>query len=252
MLSAVIIDDEVDSIQAIESTINLTGSDIQVIGKGKTVQEGIDILNSTNPDVVFFDVKLGNELSFSIFKHITDINFQVIFISAYDEYAIKAFKYSAIDFLLKPIDPDEFENAIHKVNEKIASGSLVYNQLRNLIYNIKAPRPFMLSVPTSDGVEFINIDDLFEIKAEGSYSILSFKSNKNMMVSRNIGEFQMQLPEEDFCRVHNSYLINLRHVKKIRRKGGLTAEMQNGKLIPISRNKKDQFMQKIDNYIIQK
>lgn len=252
MLSAVIIDDEHDSIQAIESTIDLLGIDIQIIGRGKTVQEGISLLNSTNPDVVFFDVKLGDELSFSIFDHITDINFQIIFISAYDEYAIKAFKYSAIDYLLKPIDPEEFENAVRKVNEKIASGSFAYNQLENLIYNIKAPRPFMLSVPTSDGVEFINIDDLFEIKAEGSYSILSFKNTKDMMVSKNIGEFQMQLPEEDFCRVHNSHLINLRHVKKIRRKGGLTAEMHNGKLVPISRNKKEQFMQKIDNYLIQK
>lgn len=252
MLSAIIIDDEDDSIEALVSTFDLLDLDIKVLNTANSVEKGIELLNSVQPDLLFLDVRLGDELSFEIFDHISNSDFQIIFVSGYDEYAVRAFKYSAIDYLLKPVDPDELVKAIDKVKKSIVTGDNTYDQLKTLLQNIKAPRPFMFSVPTSDGVEFINIDELFFIKAEGSYSVLSFQRGKDMLVSKNIGEFQGQLPEDDFCRVHNSFLINLRHVKKIRRKGGLTAEMQNGEMIPVSRNKKDQFMQKIDQYLIQK
>lgn len=251
MLTAVIIDDENDSIDVIISLINQYQIDIKITGRGNSVKEGLEILNSTHPDLVFLDIKLGDELGFSILNQL-EVDFQVIFISAYDKFAINAFKYSAVDFLLKPIDPLELIEAVKKTEEKIQSEKLQYSHLKILLNNLNAPRPFMLSVPTSDGLEFVNIDDITDIKAEGSYSVLSFQNNLNMMVCKNIGEFQEQLPEEEFCRVHNSYIINLKYIKKIKRKGGLTAEMSKGKNIPISRNRKDSFMLKIDNYVINK
>jgi two-component system LytT family response regulator len=251
MLSAVIIDDENDSIDVIISLIIQYQIDVKVIGRGNSVKEGIEILSSTHPDVVFLDIKLGDELGFTLLNQI-EIDFQIIFISAYDKYAINAFKYSAVDFLLKPIDPYELINAIKKTKERVQSDKFHFSHLKILLNNLNAPRPFMLSVPTSDGLEFVNIDDIVNIKAEGSYSVLSFQNNRNMMVSKNIGEFQDQLPEEEFCRVHNSYIINLRYIKKIKRKGGLSAEMSKGENIPISRNRKDSFMQRIDNYVINK
>ena len=251
MQSAVIIDDENDSIDVIVSLINQYQIGVKIIDRGNSVKEGIEILNSVHPDLLFLDIKLGDEIGFSLLDQIK-VNFQIIFISAYDKFAINAFKYSAVDFLLKPIDPYELSDAVKKAEVRMQSENFQYSHLKILLNNLNAPRPFMLSVPTSDGLEFVNINDITDIKAEGSYSVLYFQNNMNMMVCKNIGEFQDQLPQEDFCRVHNSYIINLKYVKKMTRKGGLTAEMAEGTVIPISRNKKEAFMQKIEKYLYNK
>ncbi len=252
MLTASIIDDEIDSIEALSSLIDLYNIDLKIVGTGSSVEEGISTINQNKPEIIFTDVRLGNELCFSIFESLPEQNAQVIFISGHDQYAVKAFKYSAVDFLLKPIDPDELILAVKKAESNIRANKSSFDHLKALLDNYKAPRPFMLSVPTSDGLEFVNIDDIIDIKAEGSYSILSFIGKINMMVSKNIGEFQEQLPQNEFCRVHNSFIINLKHVKKLRKKGGLSAEMPEGKSIPIARNRKDTFMQKINSFVIHK
>ena len=166
--------------------------------------------------------------------------------------SIKAFKYSAVDYLLKPIDPDELKAAFERAENKIYAGSIAVKQIEVLMQNLKASRPFLLSVPTSEGLEFININDIINIRAEGSYSVISLVNKLKKMISKNIGEFQEHLPYNEFCRVQNSYIINLKYVKKMTRKGGLTAEMAEGTVIPISRNKKEAFMQKIEKYLYNK
>jgi two-component system LytT family response regulator len=249
MISAIIIDDENESIDITISLINHYHGQVDFVGRGNTVGEGVELIRSKKPDLVFLDIQLGDELGFAILDQV-EIDFQIIFISGYKNFAINAFKYSAIDFLLKPVEVPQLIDAIQKAEEKMHSPQFSYNQLKILIDNIKAPRPYMLSVPTSDGAEIVNIDDIVDIKAEGSYSVLFLQDNSTMLVCKNIGEFQEHLPEEEFCRVHNSFIINLKYIKKIRRKGGFSAELLKGKTIPISRNRKDDFMNKIDNYLI--
>lgn len=252
MLRTAIIDDELDSIETLASLIELYKIDAIITGTAHTVKGGVEMLNKTNPDLVFLDVRLKEELCFSIFEHIPSPAFQIIFISAYDEYVFRAFKYSAVDFLLKPIDPEELEHAVRRAKENIAIKSNSVARMEVLLDNFKAVRPFRLSLSTSDGLEFVNINDIICIKAEGSYSVLSFKRKSDMMVSRNIGEFEDQLPADEFCRVHYSHIVNLNYVKKLRRKGGLAAEMPEGKTIPIARNRKDKFMKKLDGLLIGK
>lgn len=249
MISAIIVDDENESIDITISLIKHYHGQVNFVGRGNNVKEGIELIKKEKPDLVFLDIQLGDELGFSILEQV-DVNFQVIFISGYKNFAIRAFKYSAIDFLLKPVEPPQLVEAIRKAEERMHSPEFNYNQLKILIKNMRAPRPYMLSVPTSDGIEIVNINDIVDIKAEGSYSVLSFHDNMTMLVCKNIGEFQEHLPEDEFCRVHNSYIINLKYIKKIKRKGGFAAEMVQGKNIPISRNRKDNFMNRIDNYLI--
>ncbi len=252
MLSACIVDDEKDSIETLISLIRLYNINLNIIETGHTVSDGINILKNIKPDLIFLDVRLGDEISFSIFEKIKPGKTQVIFISAYDSYAVKAFRYSAIDFLLKPIDADELISAVSKAESNLSGPQFSAKQLEMLMANFKAVQPFMLSVPTSDGLDFIDINHIVYLKAEGSYSDLYLTNRTKMMVSKNIGEFQEQLPEDEFCRVHNSYIINLRHTKKLKRKGGLAAEMQEGKEIPIARNRKESFMEKLQGFVIHK
>lgn len=251
MISAIIVDDDNESIDITISLIKHYHDQVNFIGRGNTVEEGIELIRSKKPDLVFLDIQLGDELGFSILEQV-ETDFQIIFISGYRNFAINAFKYSAIDFLLKPVEVPQLIAAIRKAEARMHSPEFSYNQLKVLIDNIKAPRPYMLSVPTSDGVEIVNINDIVYLQAEGSYSKLFLQDNSTMLVCRNIGEFQEHLPEDEFCRVHNSFIINLKYIKKIKRKGGLSAELLKGKTIPISRNRKDDFMSKIDNYLINK
>ncbi|MBN2522298.1 MAG: response regulator transcription factor, partial [Bacteroidales bacterium] len=223
---------------------------LDIVGTAHSVDEGIDIINSHIPDLVLLDIQLGDELGFSVLeKTKTSINYQVLFVSAYDKYAIQAFKYSAVDYLLKPIDIEDFTKAVKKAENNIKTHNTTLNNLQVLLQNIRAPKPYLLSIPASDGLEFININEIISIKADGSYSLIRFENKKQMLISKNIGEFQEQLPSEEFCRVHNSYIVNVKQVKKIKRLGGLAAEMSEGNTIPISRSKKDAFMQQIELYL---
>ena len=252
MLTAVVIDDEPDSIQAIKSMIQLYSLNATILDQANSVNGGLEIINKCKPSIVFLDIRLGDELAFDLLQKIDPINFQIIFISAYDQYAVQAFKYSAVDYLLKPIDPDELRSALERAENNLRAGSMGVKQIEALMQNMRASRPFLLSVPTSEGLEFIDINDIINIRAEGSYSVISLMNKPRKMISKNIGEFQDHLPSNEFCRVHNSYIVNLKYVRKMTRKGGLTAEMTEGTIVPISRNKKEAFMNKIEQYLYNK
>ncbi len=249
MLRGIIIDDELDSIQAIQSLITLYDLNLNIIGTAQSVDEGVDVINRYSPDLVLLDIKLGDELGFSVLEKTKTSDYQVVFISAYDKYAVQSFKYSAVHYLLKPIDIEDFTDAIKKVESNIQNKNSSLRNIQILLQNIQAPKPYLLSIPASDGLEFININDIISIKADGSYSMIHFENKRQILISKNIGEFQEQLPLDEFCRVHNSYIINLKHVKKLKKIGGLAAEMPEGITIPISRNKKDDFMKQIELYL---
>jgi two-component system, LytTR family, response regulator len=249
IMNVIIIDDERDSIDTIQSLINLYNVDVNIVATGTSVDEGLTLIEKFIPDLVFLDVRLGKETGFNLLERIPKINFQVIFISGYEQYAIQAFKYSAIDYLLKPVDAEELIKAVKKAGEKIRSENYMLDQIKALIQNVNAPKPYLLNIPSIDGIEYINLNDIIDITAEGAYSVLFLLNSGKKMVSKSLGEFEGNLPEEDFCRIHNSHIINLKHLKKLKKRGGLAAEMTGGKVIPIARNRKDIFTQKMNLFM---
>jgi two-component system, LytTR family, response regulator len=248
-MTGIIIDDEKDSISAIQSLINLYSIDLNIVATANSVAQGLSIIEKFQPELVLLDVRLNNETGFDLLRKIKKIEFHVIFISAYEQYAIEAFKYSALDYLLKPVDINQFINALNKTKEKIKSESFFLERIHALIQNVSAPRPYLLNIPSMDGIEFININEIIDILAEGSYSVLSLRQNTHKMVSKSLGEFEDQLPGNEFCRIHNSHIINLKHVRKLKKRGGLAAEMIEGKVIPIARNRRDIFMHKMNLFM---
>jgi two-component system LytT family response regulator len=253
MIKVVIIDDEQDAINSIELIINEYCFNAEVIGTASSATEGRSVILKQKPDLVFLDIEMPRGNGFDLLEMLPERNFEIIFITAYNNFAIKAFKYSAIDYILKPIDIDEFIEAVDKAEKRI-------NLLKNipskspdkygvLLENIKTSKPTKIMVSTSEGQIYIDITKIIRIEAEGSYSSIFIKDAKKILVSKNLKEFENMLIDNNFYRPHNSHLINLEHVKKYVLKDGGYIEMTDETIVPISRRRKEAFIEKMQSFI---
>jgi two-component system LytT family response regulator len=242
-LKTVIIDDEQDAVDFINSIIGEYCSSLEVVGKANNVVQGIAVVNEKKPDLVFLDVEMPNGTGFDLLAQFPEKDFEVIFITAFNHYAIKAIKFSAVDYILKPININEFIEAVNRVIKKRSERSSPGNEnLRILMENLRSSFPSRLAIPTSDGMEYLNPKDIIRIEADRSYSWFFLSSNRKILVSKHLKEFQELLNDRYFFRPHNSHLINLKFVKKYIRKEGGYIEMTDSSIIPVSRNRKDMFL----------
>lgn len=242
-IKTVIIDDEVDAVDFISSIIKEYCPSLEVTGKAFNVNEGVQEILDKKPELVLLDVEMPNGTGFDVLARFPEKSFEVIFITAFNHYAIKAIKYSAVDYILKPINITEFIEAVNKVVQKLPSDKGAGNDsFKVLIENLKTAKPSRLAIPTSDGMEYLNPREIVRIEADRSYSWFFLTGNRKILVSKNLREFQELLGDRDFFRSHNSHLINLKYVKKFIRKEGGYIEMADGSMIPVSRNKKDLFL----------
>jgi two-component system, LytTR family, response regulator len=242
-LITVIIDDEPDAVDFIASIINEYCPGLEVCGKANNVKEGVNLINEIKPELIFLDVEMPNGTGFDILTHFPEKNFDVIFITAFNHYAIKAIKFSAVDYILKPININEFIESVNKVIQKRSTNSLTGNEnFEVLLENLRTSHPTRLVIPTSDGREYLNPKDIIRIEADRSYSWFFINDKRKILVSKHLKEFQDLLSDRNFFRPHNSHLINLEFVKKFVRHDGGYIEMTDGSQIPISRNRKDLFL----------
>jgi two-component system LytT family response regulator len=205
-----------------------------------SVSAGVKELRTHHPDVVFLDVQINGGTGFDVIDKMDHIQSSVIFTTAYDQYALKAFKFSAIDYLLKPIDIEELKSAVRKATESNQSIVRQY-QMQNLISNLKNPdeAPVLL-VSTIDAVEFVRIHDIIRCEAQGAYTQLFMKDSKPLMVSKVIKEFEFLLQDYGFYRVHQSHLINLKQVRKYVRSENYLL-MLDGAQVQLARSRKEEF-----------
>ncbi len=254
MIKVVIIDDEQDAVNSIELIINEYCPNVEIVGKAYSASEGRKEILKHQPNLVFLDVEMPRGSGFDLLEMMPDRNFEVIFITAYNHFAIRAFKYSAIDYILKPIDIDEFIEAVAKAEKRILENQS--NSKNNsggrydvLMDNVKTPKPTKISVPTSEGQVYLEVQDISRIEAEGGYSILYTLSEGKMLVSKNLKEFETTLEDNDFFRTHNSYLINLAYVKKYVIKDGGYILMTDNTMVPLSRRRREYFLEEMRKYI---
>ncbi len=242
-LKTVIIDDEPNAVEFIYSVIGDHCPELEVVGKAYNVTGGIKKIEELKPDLVFLDVEMPNGTGFDLLSHFPEKEFDVVFITAFNHYAIKAIKFSAVDYILKPLNIGEFIEAVKKVLQKRSVSSTFGNEnFKVLMENLKSPIPSRLAIPTADGMEYLNPKEIIRIEADRSYSWFFLAGSRKILVSRNLKEFQDLLSDRYFFRSHNSHLINLKYVRKFVRKEGGYIEMQDGEQIPISRNRKDLFL----------
>jgi two-component system LytT family response regulator len=248
-LITIIIDDEQDAVEFISSIISEYCPGLEVAGKAHNVKDGVKLVKEVKPDLIFLDVEMPNGTGFDLLTHFPEKNFDVIFITAFNHYAIKAIKFSAVDYILKPININEFIESVNKVIQKRSTNTVASREnFEALLENLRHSNPTRLVIPTSDGREYLDPREIIRIEADRSYSWFYLTNKRKILVSKHLKEFQDLLSDRNYFRPHNSHLINLDYVKKFVRHDGGYIEMTDGGQIPISRNRKDLFLAHMGRY----
>ena len=248
MLRTLIIDDEPDCILFLAQILKTYCPDVSITGTATTVKDGIDEILRSNPDLVLLDVEMSPGTGFDILNKIPERNFKVIFITAHNDYAIQAFRYSAVDYILKPIDINDLISAISKVNPTVSRHPMLDFSI--LLDNIKSELPQKLAIPTSSGYEYVLVNEIIRLEADRSYCLFYLTGKRKILVSRCLNDYQQILDSRMFFRIHHSYLINLHHVKSFSRKDGGFVEMTDGSQVPLARRKKDYFYEIMKRFAI--
>lgn len=242
MIASIIVDDELKSRESLKILLEDFCENVEVKAVCQNVEEALSAIERYDPQVVFLDIQMQRETGFDLLAQLTKTDFEIIFTTAYSEYAIKAFKFSAIDYLLKPIDIGELKRAVEKVEKKL-SGNIA-TRLEKLIENLKPPTPqsYKVALPTADGLVFVKIEDIIYCEASSNYTNIYTLDGKKHIVSRTLKEYEDLLVDHNFFRIHNSHLINLSCIKKYVRGEGGYVIMVNDVSLDVSKRKKDAFL----------
>lgn len=245
MLKAIAIDDEADALEIITNQIGQHCSDIDLVDTCTSGFEGVKSIHTHKPDVIFLDVDMPQMTGFQMLEMFEEIDFEVIFTTAYDQYAVDAFRISAIGFLLKPIDSEELVNVVNHLSTR-REEHLFKRHYDKLRYNLNQKNTNkQIAFPTQDGFEFIYSQEIVYCEADGNYTTIYLADGSKQVFSRLLKETETLIESYRFCRIHKSYLINLDHLKKYKRGDGGSVKLSNGKLLPVSRHYKEFFLTKI-------
>lgn len=247
MLKSIIVDDEEKSAENLRILLQDFCQDVEVCACCGTVDAAIEAIRKHQPDVVFLDVQMKGETGFDLLEKMPKVNFEVVFTTAHAEYAIKAFKFSAIDYLLKPIDIAELQQSVEKVNKKLNNN--MTERLQQLMRNLRDPsgENYKLALPTTDGLFFVKVSSIIYCEASSNYTEIYTDDGRKHVVSRTLKEYEDMLTDHGFYRIHNSYLINLSAVKKYIRGEGGSVLMNNGRSLDVAKRKKEGFLARVAN-----
>ncbi|WP_298118544.1 LytTR family DNA-binding domain-containing protein [Flavobacterium sp.] len=248
MLRAIVIDD-IETIRKKNSAlIKSSCPNIYIIGQADSVESGIKIIKQLSPDVVFLDVEMPDGTGFDLLQKLKPFNFKVIFITGFEDFAIKAFRFSAIDYLLKPLDSNELIEAVKKAEDSM-SKEVFDMKLNNLFANLERPKNLQkLILKTAEKIYSVNIQDIVNCESEKNYTTFNFINAPKLVVSTNLKEYESLLTPFNFFRTHQSHLINMAYFDHfIKTDGGNTIVMKNKATIPLSVRKKEEFLTLLDN-----
>ncbi|MDH7913413.1 LytTR family DNA-binding domain-containing protein [Winogradskyella sp. SYSU M77433] len=244
MLKAVIVDDEPKAIQSLIWELGNFKKDIEVIASFTDPNKALQFLESHIPDCLFLDVQMPTIGGFQFLEKLKDIDFAVIITTAYDEYAIKALKHEAIDYLLKPIDSDDLKDSIKKIkkhSERNINSAKLEQMLSNFNSQFDKKR---ITINTDGKLLFLDVDDIIYVESDGNYCTLFLKDQKKIVVTKKLKEIDKILPEHYFFRIHNSYVINLNKIKAFIKNEGYVI-MDSDQKIPVARQRKSDFLEKL-------
>jgi two-component system LytT family response regulator len=247
MIEAVIIDDEEDGREALRLALARYCPEVSIKGVYGIPEEGIEGIKRQKPQLVFIDVQMPGMSGFDVLQKVSPVSFEVIFVSAYDRYAVKAIKFSALDYLLKPVAIDDLTQAVRRAGERLARKGSNYH-IQSVLHNVQfSSTPVQrLAVPSFEGIDFFDTKDIVFCKADGSYTTVVLAGGQHKVVSRNLKDFENLLSDSGFCRVHHSYLVNLLHVQRyIKGEGGYVV-LTGDHHVDISRRKKEEFLALLD------
>ena len=248
MIKALVVDDEKKARDILTGMLNAHCPQVNVIGQADSVSVAEELIRSTKPDLVFLDIEMPFGNGFDLLDRTRDLNFDVIFTTAFDHYAVKAIKFSAFDYLLKPIDVDELKIAVDRLIQNKKDQNSFNGKIENLLSEIKINgKPKRIAIPSLEGISIVNIDEIIRCEADTNYTRIYLINGEAILVSKTLKEYEDLLTEYHFVRVHHHNLINLNHVQKYIKGEGGYAIMSDGSSVEVSRRKKTEFLEKLSN-----
>lgn len=238
MLRAVIIDDERSGINALQLLIDKQIDNLKIVGSTTQAQQGIQLIEDYHPDVVFLDISMPHLNGFALLEQLQYRDFNLVFTTAHQEYALLAIKHHAFDYLLKPVDVNELKDCVNKI---------VAERSRTKTKEHKNGASGTIGLSVKDGIIFIRHSDIIRLEASGSYTVFYLENKVKQLASKSLKEYEAQLDPSVFYRCHNSHLVNLRKVAKFVSSDGLFAQMLDGSAAEIARKNKDQFLERLKN-----
>ncbi|RYG04676.1 MAG: response regulator transcription factor [Chitinophagaceae bacterium] len=241
MIKAVIIDDEKLNISNLSGLLAKHCPQVTVTGTALNVDTGVTLIDSVKPDLVFLDIMMPGKTGFDLLRSIPSPEFEVIFVTAFDQYGIQAIKFSAVDYLLKPLIIEDLIAAVNKVEKKLSSkvGNLQLQNLLSMLHGNQQKSEHRIALTTSGETRFVSTEDIIRCESSNSYTTFFINNSNKIVVSRPIFEYEELLADYGFKRCHQSHLVNRRYIKSLLKTDGYVLLMQDGSKIPVSRLKKD-------------
>lgn len=247
MIRCVIVEDEEMARKVLKSLLAQYCPDVMVCAEADDITSGQEVIEAFRPDLVFLDIEMPGGSGFKLLSNIKDIDFEVVFITAYEQFAIKAIRHDALDYLLKPVDPKELVAAVEKVKDAKYKKTLK-KQYDNLLRNIDPDQLVVkkISISTSDKIHLIEVDDIIRCESDNYYTNIYFKDGTNLLVSKTLKEMEQKLEEYDFVRTHKSHLVNMRCIMNFI-KDEMMVLLTDGTKVPVSKRKKERILEVINN-----
>jgi two-component system, LytTR family, response regulator len=239
-MKCIIIDDEKHCIKTLSNLLETNFPEVKILATCSDSSKAQELILQHKPDFIFLDIEMPYLNGFDLLSKFENLDFDVIFTTAYDSYAIKAIKFSALDYLLKPISKEDLAFAIDKIKNKVSTLSKIQLQMATAVHNKQLPDT--IALPTNDGLLFVSVNDIIYCIADGSYTRLFMADKSNMLLSKTLGDVDELLSEYNFFRIHHSSLINLKQVKKYIRGEGGEVIMSNGHNLMVARTRKTDFL----------
>lgn len=250
MLTTLLIDDEQDSREALRLFLTRYCPNVQIVAEAASVADAVTEIGQHHPDLIFLDINMPHENGFVLFEKIPRPEFQTIFVTAYDEYALQAIKQQALDYILKPINITELMLAVNRAQQACEQQQVARRFDELLLARQLPAAPVKIELPTTNGFVYMPVTDIIRCEAEGSYTLFHFTGRKPMIVCKTLGAYESILKEYGFVRVHHRHLVNLAHVEQYQRGRGGLILMSDKKEVLVSQRKKDDFLRSMKGGII--
>jgi two-component system LytT family response regulator len=243
MMRAIVVDDERSGREMLVSLLQRSVPELEVVAVADSVASARTIIREEKPALIFLDIELGDGTGFDLLASLDSVDFDVIFVTAYDHYAIQALRCAAVDYLLKPVDPEALRDAVTRAMSHASTRQSTEQRLQLLFEQIRTPRTERLALPTSEGYLFVQIADIIRCESSSNYTTFHLLNNRSIMVSHTLGEYEAILSEHGFFRVHHSSLVNINRMERyVKGKGGYVV-MSDGSQVDVSVRRKERFLE---------
>lgn len=246
-ISAIIVEDESKSIAALQNLLDVHCQHVDVIATASNVKEAIETIDSLKPNLVFLDIELPDGDGFEVLEKVNYKLFEIIFITAYDQYAVKAFELSALHYILKPINYLELIEAVDRFGNRNKSED-VFDKKFAVLKNSLTGNSNKIILPDTSGLQIVDIDDIVRCEADHNYTICYLTNSKKLTISKSLNKFETLLEDVFFCRIHNKHLVNLKYIKKYNKGSGGSITMNDGAEINVSKGRKNEFLEKLNRF----